>query len=247
MSTTPMPIEELDSLPAVDFREALSPLFEGAPGFLGRLALDRPYGSWWNLLERARVIAHAMPEPEKIELLNAHPRLGAPPETVSRLSFEEQGYGPADSAPAATRTDPASAASGSASPSPVGPAPLPGPLARRVAARPSEPPEAPRWGAASSAGAAPIRAAPASPAAPGTPPAPLGTEEGDSTRARLARLNAAYEDWFGFRYCVFVAGRSLEALVPELEKALTQSREHELHRGIDAVIDIGVARSGAAR
>jgi 2-oxo-4-hydroxy-4-carboxy--5-ureidoimidazoline (OHCU) decarboxylase len=245
-----MPIEELDSLPAVAFSEALAPLFEGAPGFLGRLALDRPYGSWWNLLERARVIAHAMPEPEKIELLNAHPRLGAPPETVSRLSFEEQGYGPADSAPA-TATSPSAAgtpapSSPVPSPPPVGPAPLPGPLARRVAARPADPPEAPRWGAASSAGAAPTRTTTA-PADAAAAPAPLGTEEGDTTRARLARLNAAYEDWFGFRYCVFVAGRSLEALVPELEKALTQSREHELHRGIDAVIDIGVARSGAAR
>jgi 2-oxo-4-hydroxy-4-carboxy--5-ureidoimidazoline (OHCU) decarboxylase len=241
-----MPIEELDALPATAFSEVLSPLFEGAPGFLGRLALDRPYGSWWNLLERARVIAHAMPEPEKIELLNAHPRLGAPPETVSRMSFEEQGYGPADSAPAAAARD--ATASPAPSPAPrVGPAPLPGPLARRVAARPSEPPEAPRWGAASSAGAAPTRAAPTAPGAAAAPSPPLGTEEGDTTRARLARLNAAYEDWFGFRYCVFVAGRSLEALVPELEKALTQSRDHELHRGIDAVIDIGIARSGAAR
>jgi len=82
----------LDSLPAAGFIEAVAHLFEGAPGFLGRLAIDRPYGSWWNLLERARVIAQAMPEPEQVQLLNAHPRLGAPPESVSRLSFSEQGY-----------------------------------------------------------------------------------------------------------------------------------------------------------
>jgi len=166
--STLQPIEELDSLPAGAFVEAVKHLFEGAPAFLGRLAMDRPYGSWWNLLERARVIARAMPEPEQIELLNAHPRLGAPPESVSELSYREQG---------------------------------------QIA----------------------------------------GTPEGDPTRAKLDRLNAAYEDWFGFRYCVFVAGRSLEALIPELEAALLRPRDQELLRGVDAVVDIAVARSGAAR
>jgi 2-oxo-4-hydroxy-4-carboxy--5-ureidoimidazoline (OHCU) decarboxylase len=72
-------------------------------------------------------------------------------------------------------------------------------------------------------------------------------DEAESTRARLARLNDAYEDWFGFRYCVFVAGRPLEALVPELEAAMSRPRDQELRRGVDAVIDIAIARSGAAR
>jgi 2-oxo-4-hydroxy-4-carboxy--5-ureidoimidazoline (OHCU) decarboxylase len=177
VTATPRPIEELDALPATGFVEAVAPLFEGAPGFLERLAGDRPYGSWWNLLSQARVIAHAMPEPDRIQLLNAHPRLGAPPESVSPMSHDEQGYGQAS----------------------------------QVAVRTG------------------------------------GTDEGDSTRAKLARLNAAYESWFGFRYCVFVAGRPLETLLPELEKAMAQSREHELRRGVDAVVDIAVARSGAAR
>lgn len=208
--STLQPIEELDSLPAAGFGEAVAHLFEGAPGFLGRLAMDRPYGSWWNLLERARVIANSMPEAEQIELLNAHPRLGAPPEAVSRLSFVEQGY------------DREPAREGEGSPDPAAwPPPAP------VEAVP------PAWGSAGSAGAAPDRA--------------TGTPEGDSTRARLERLNAAYEDWFGFRYCVFVAGRPLETLIPELEAALQRPRDHELHRGIDAVIDIAIARSGAAR
>jgi len=210
VSTIP-PIEELDALPAAGFGEAVAHLFEGAPGFLGRLAMDRPYGSWWNLFERARVIANSMPEAEQVELLNAHPRLGAPPESVSRLSFVEQGY---DREPAAA----------------------PDPAPDRAAWPPPAPTDTavpPTWGSAGSAGAAPARA--------------VGTPEGDSTRASLERLNAAYEDWFGFRYCVFVAGRSLETLIPELEAALLRPRDHELHRGIDAVIDIAIARSGAAR
>ena len=39
--------------------------------------------------------------------------------------------------------------------------------------------------------------------------------------AELDRLNAAYEARFGFRYCVFVAGRSRAALLPGFEAALT--------------------------
>ena len=35
-----------------------------------------------------------MPLDEKIELIDAHPRLGAPPATVSAMSFVEQGYRP---------------------------------------------------------------------------------------------------------------------------------------------------------
>jgi len=33
-----------------------------------------------------------MPEDEQIELIDAHPRLGAPPASVSALSHREQGY-----------------------------------------------------------------------------------------------------------------------------------------------------------
>ena len=33
-----------------------------------------------------------MPEDEQLELIDAHPRLGAPPATVSAASFREQGY-----------------------------------------------------------------------------------------------------------------------------------------------------------
>lgn len=80
----------------------LAPLFEGTPRFLDRLVAARPFGSWEVLFERARTIAHAMPEPEQIELVDAHPRLGAPRAAVSVLSAREQGYdGGATSAPRA--------------------------------------------------------------------------------------------------------------------------------------------------
>jgi 2-oxo-4-hydroxy-4-carboxy-5-ureidoimidazoline decarboxylase len=83
---------ELDTVDGDACRAALAPLFEGAPRFLARLCADRPFGDDARLFARARAIARAMPEPEQLELLDAHPRLGAPRESVSPLSFVEQGY-----------------------------------------------------------------------------------------------------------------------------------------------------------
>jgi 2-oxo-4-hydroxy-4-carboxy--5-ureidoimidazoline (OHCU) decarboxylase len=70
----------------------LAPLFEGAPAFLARLCAERPFASDDDLFERARRIAHDLPENEQVELVDAHPRLGAPPASVSARSFAEQGY-----------------------------------------------------------------------------------------------------------------------------------------------------------
>jgi hypothetical protein len=50
----------------------------------------------------------------------------------------------------------------------------------------------------------------------------------EADRARVAgeleRLNDAYEAHHGFRYCVFVAGRSREALVPDFRAAVSADR-----------------------
>jgi 2-oxo-4-hydroxy-4-carboxy-5-ureidoimidazoline decarboxylase len=67
---------------------SLASLFEGAPAFLARLN-DLPPA---DRLDRAESVALAMPESDQIELLNAHPRIGELPGTVSALSFQEQGY-----------------------------------------------------------------------------------------------------------------------------------------------------------
>jgi len=168
-------IAALDAMPAGEFVSAVGPLFEGAPGFLYRLAAARPYGSPPRLFERAREIAQAMPEPLKVELVDAHPRLGAPPATVSEMSFREQGY---DAEAAANLADEAA-------------------------------------------------------------------RERVRVAAELDRLNHEYEARFGFRYCVFVAGRTRAALIPEMTASLTRERDSELHRAIDAVVDIAEARSRA--
>lgn len=79
--------------PRSSFVADLAPLFEGAPAFLARLAaVELPRDDSDQTFATARAIAHAMPELDQLELIDAHPRLGAPPESVSALSFAEQGY-----------------------------------------------------------------------------------------------------------------------------------------------------------
>jgi 2-oxo-4-hydroxy-4-carboxy--5-ureidoimidazoline (OHCU) decarboxylase len=160
-------IDDLDVIAPGAFAAAVAPLFEGARGFLGRLAMARPFGSIEALFARAREIAHAMPVDEQLELIDAHPRLGAAPATISALSSVEQGYGQ-------------------------------GGVDRAVE---------PAW-----------------------------------VEAELDRLNVEYEARFGFRYCVFVAGRSRVALLPEMAAALQADRDAEMSRALDAVVDIAAAR-----
>ena len=155
----------LNTLPEPAFIEAIGPLFEGAPSFLARLAAARPFATSHVLFDTARAIAHEMPDEEQVELVNAHPRLGAPPGTVSSMSYREQGYNSA-------------------------------------------------------------------------------TADQDRARltARFDRLNEAYEERFGFRYCTYVAGRPRAALLPEMKAALARRRPEELERAINAVVDIARAR-----
>jgi 2-oxo-4-hydroxy-4-carboxy--5-ureidoimidazoline (OHCU) decarboxylase len=153
-------VAELDALSPAAFIAAAAPWFEGAPRFLARLAAARPFGDASTLFARAAEIALGMPEAEQIELIDAHPRLGAPPPTVSAASFREQGY---------------------------------------------------------------------------------DRETADAIDD-LDRLNDLYEARFGFRFCVFVAGRSRRAIVPILEAALTADRDAEIRRALQDVVAIAQDR-----
>ena len=168
-------VAELDALPADAFVSAAAPWFEGAPRFLARLAAARPFGDESTLFARAAAIATGMPEDEQLELIDAHPRLGAPPSSVSAASFREQGY---DREAAANLADEAA-------------------------------------------------------------------RERDRVAAELDRLNHEYEARFGFRYCVFVAGRPRAELLPDMAASLARERDSELRRALDAVVDIAEARSRA--
>jgi OHCU decarboxylase len=158
-------VAELDTLPEDAFVAAVGPWFEGAPRFLRRLARARPFRDESTLFARARELAGAMPEDEQLELIDAHPRLGAPPATVSASSFREQGY----------------------------------------------------------------------------------DRETTAAIEELGRLNAEYEARFGFRFCVFVNGRSRPELVPVLEAALHADRDSEIRRALDHVVAIAEDRYRTAR
>lgn len=84
------PVEELNALEANAFASVVAPLFERAPRFVRRLADERPFATEDELLDAARATAREMPEVEKVELLDAHPRIGADAATISDLSRREQ-------------------------------------------------------------------------------------------------------------------------------------------------------------
>jgi 2-oxo-4-hydroxy-4-carboxy-5-ureidoimidazoline decarboxylase len=58
----------------------------------------------------------------------------------------------------------------------------------------------------------------------------------------LGELNRAYEEKFGFRFVVFVAGRARRELVPVLRERLRRSHEEELETGIDELVAIAKDR-----
>jgi 2-oxo-4-hydroxy-4-carboxy-5-ureidoimidazoline decarboxylase len=153
-------VAALDMLAADAFIAAAAPWFEGAPRFLARLAAARPFRDEATFLARAEAIALTLPEDEQIELIDAHPRLGAGPTTVSADSFREQGY----------------------------------------------------------------------------------DRETTAAIADLARLNAVYEAHHGFRFCVFVDGRSRPELVPVLEAAIDADRAAEIERALRDVVAIAGER-----
>lgn len=85
-------IADLDVLPPEPAAHLLGPLFEDAPRFLARLVEQRPFGDDATLIAAAHELVRGIPEDEQLELLNAHPRIGADPASVSDLSHVEQGY-----------------------------------------------------------------------------------------------------------------------------------------------------------
>lgn len=54
----------------------------------------------------------------------------------------------------------------------------------------------------------------------------------------LAYLNQVYEEKFGFRFVVFVAGRSRAELLPVLRERLERTREEELETGMRELVAI---------
>jgi 2-oxo-4-hydroxy-4-carboxy--5-ureidoimidazoline (OHCU) decarboxylase len=69
-----------------------------------------------------------------------------------------------------------------------------------------------------------------------------GTEDSPETLAELERLNAEYEERFGFRFVVFVNRRPKSEIVPILRKRLKRSREEELDTAVKELVAIAEDR-----
>jgi 2-oxo-4-hydroxy-4-carboxy--5-ureidoimidazoline (OHCU) decarboxylase len=63
-----------------------------------------------------------------------------------------------------------------------------------------------------------------------------------ATLRALASLNAEYERTFGFRFVVFVNGRSPAEIVPVLQARLGRARHEELATGIEEFLAIAQER-----
>jgi 2-oxo-4-hydroxy-4-carboxy--5-ureidoimidazoline (OHCU) decarboxylase len=69
-----------------------------------------------------------------------------------------------------------------------------------------------------------------------------GTDDDPEVLAELARLNAEYEQRFGFRFVVFVNGRPRREIVPILRERLERSRDEELATAVDELVQIAIDR-----
>lgn len=154
------PIESLNKLQPADFIAATNILFETAPPLVDALLAARPFQSHEHLIDTAQAIIQNFPLSHKIDVVNAHPRIGANKTSLSALSYNEQGYASANAA----------------------------------------------------------------------------SEAEDAVNARLSELNGLYEDKFGFKFVVFVDGRSRKEIIPVLEYRIMGSKENELRVGLESMI-----------
>jgi 2-oxo-4-hydroxy-4-carboxy--5-ureidoimidazoline (OHCU) decarboxylase len=69
-----------------------------------------------------------------------------------------------------------------------------------------------------------------------------GSDDDPETLAELVRLNAEYEERFGFRFVVFVNRRPKSEIVPILRERLGRSREEELDTAVRELVAIAEDR-----
>ena len=69
-------------------------------------------------------------------------------------------------------------------------------------------------------------------------------EQGPDRLPELDRLNDMYESRFGFRFVIFVDGRSQSEVLEILKRRIRNQRNQELETGLRAVVDIAGSRIG---
>ncbi|TPX38231.1 2-oxo-4-hydroxy-4-carboxy-5-ureidoimidazoline decarboxylase [Synchytrium microbalum] len=170
MATVSLPrITKLNALPSSEFFETVNVLFETAPPLAGVLYDSRPYSSYEALIDQAEACIKGMSKSDRIEVINAHPRIGAAKTSLSALSYAEQGY---TSAP-----QPSTASVNTMS-------------------------------------------------------------EDEAVNAVLAELNTTYEQQFGFKFVVFVAGRPRKEIIPVIEARLNNQADQEIETGLSEMMAI---------
>jgi len=73
-------------------------------------------------------------------------------------------------------------------------------------------------------------------------PSPEQRGDAPAVITELSHLNQVYEEKFGFRFVVFVAGRSRTELLPVLRERLERAREEELETGLRELVAIAKDR-----
>ncbi|SAM05805.1 hypothetical protein [Absidia glauca] len=154
------PIEQLNGAEATVFIEAVNTLFETAPPLADRLLQARPYKSYTQLIDLAESVCLGtdLTEQDKLDIINAHPRIGENKTNLSAMSLKEQGYNT-------------------------------------------------RQGSES--------------------------EQDRQVNATLAELNKEYENTYGFKFVIFVAGRPRSEIIPLIrERIASNNKEQEMKTGM---------------
>lgn len=156
-------IQTLNKSSESEFIKVVGLLFEPAPPLARALFKSRPFADYSELIQKSGQIIKSLNQSEQIEVVNAHPRIGAPSATLSEASKKEQ----------------ADTATG---------------------------------------------------------------KELEQVLKRLEVLNMEYETKFGFKFLVFVNGRSRSEIVKVLETRILNERNEELATGLSDMISIAKNR-----
>ncbi|KAJ3195311.1 hypothetical protein HK101_000501 [Irineochytrium annulatum] len=98
-------IESANKADPPQFCEYVNVLFETAPPLATALLARRPFASWDCLIDAGDEIIASMSDRDKIVVINAHPRIGAPKAELSAHSLKEQGYAAGAGAAAVSKED----------------------------------------------------------------------------------------------------------------------------------------------
>lgn len=106
--TTLPPIGDINDATSIKtLASAVTLLFEPAEPIVRHLFARRPFASYSALLDETEVFLsdpNSLEDKARLEIINAHPRIGAPKSSLSALSLIEQGYSPEDAAKIVSET-----------------------------------------------------------------------------------------------------------------------------------------------